>query len=694
MPPRRKDPEIGRLAERLIARHLRVSIPDPAQRHSILRDSTDDLHEQNIRAVAVVGAGASAPLLGRGQALAEALEKRFPEDEATRAAELFRLERVYGLKRDDFETRLAALSRTPETTRVVRKMIAENYNYRHPTILGYELLAHLLKHRFLDAIITFNFDELLDQSLDDELGVGGYRRIVSDRDAADAVPDPDDAAYLPLYIKLHGTASEPESLRFTREAYYQLPQQMVGVVEELLESQLSVIVNVGSAMTGFDLHRLLRVPMKLEVYDLSYTALAKPVREAIAKERAQPLDDSYDSATPREKPSFSLPPDGTANSDGWMKRLAAEIAQRSGSHAGKRPAGNVVFRSAERHEAIAELLGADAVVSRWRDEPKRRRRDYVDYLRQRTIIELAFSAAKARGLAQLSWLATDRSGTYFDLYRREARAANVKPLTWSDLRMAAGLIENSWLPDVVQAAPELAGKKPEAVADEGPWSLREFVPKELAAHVLRHLGNATPARKRRLTRALQELQGGSEVEIQPTDDRVCAKAFRDPVALPTVTSLRTFTLSLFRDVAPEDEVYISCESGEWLLEDGAMHEVLSKQQHVEVITAFELKYGKLDDLYGDRLKHQSIDPWRHNRHMTIVCRRSTPWRAVYFARRLRTPLITPVYLKDPDDAARLKRSFDLMRYEIEAAAARKSAFDRRSDLLDDDAPPAEEREAS
>lgn len=40
-------------------------------------------------------------------------------------------------------------------------------------------------------------------------------------------------------------------------------------------------------------------------------------------------------------------------------------------------------------------------------------------------------------------------------------------------------------------------------------------------------------------------------------------------------------------------------------------------------------------------------------------------RAVYFARRLRTPLITPVYLKSSTDAARVKRTFDLMRNEIE-----------------------------
>lgn len=49
--------------------------------------------------------------------------------------------------------------------------------------------------------------------------------------------------------------------------------------------------------------------------------------------------------------------------------------------------------------------------------------------------------------------------------------------------------------------------------------------------------------------------------------------------------------------------------------------------------------------------------------MTVVCSGSAPSRAVYFARRLRSPLITPVYLEKPRDALRVKRTFDLMRLE-------------------------------
>ncbi len=440
---RRKEADLTQLAERLIIRHLRVSVPDLGTRQELQRGRVrEPLLEQRVRCIAVVGAGASAPLLARGDALATELEQQFSSDDEARRAELFRLERVYGLDPERFETRLAALSRTAYVTQIVRETIATRYSYRHPTILGYELLSHLLKHRFVDAIISFNFDELLDQSLDDELGVNEYRRLVSDRDCVSVEADPGASGYLPLYIKLHGTATEPDSLRFTREAYYQLPQKLTDVVRGLLEGQLCVIVNVGSAMTGFDLHRLLRIPEQLEIYDLSLAPLSELVRTEITSERCEPRADSFYPREKRDAPCFLPPADRppprgpSVSCDGWLKQLVRDIERRSGKYAdAKRLSSLVRFRSVHRHEAVADVLGPEATLSRWTDDPEKHRPEYIDYLRQRTILELAFSGAKARGLGQVSWLAVDRPGTYYDLYRREA---GERAMSWNTLRARPG----------------------------------------------------------------------------------------------------------------------------------------------------------------------------------------------------------------------------------------------------------------
>jgi hypothetical protein len=673
--------DLAALADRLTGRHLRVSIPDVKTRRQLQRKRTAEpiFWQQRGRCIAVVGAGGSAPLLDRGSELADDLEQKLlrsiPEKKA-QEAELFRLQRVYGLDPDDFETRIAALSRTPEITEHVRAAISKRYSLRHPTILVYELLAHLLKHRFLDAIISFNFDELLDQSLDDELGPVAYHRLVSDRDCFSVVTDPDAAGYLPLYIKLHGTATEPESLRLTREAYYKLPQKLMEVVEKLLESDMAVIMNVGSAMTGFDLHRLLRIPQRLEIYDLSLKPLSPEVRDEITKERHAPLKDSFHPGEGRDDPDFFIPAErlaaGTAkpDCDGWLKRLVRTIGRRSGKYADPRSLADLVdFRSADRHEAVADVLGPQAMLNRWIEDPESNHDEYVEYLRRRTIVELAFSGAKARGLAQLSWLATDRCGAYFELYRREGGQSSSLE-TWNTLRLASGLKENKALPDVVESDPDLCLPHARSTLQNGVWSLREYVPNLQAEHVISEIGAKDPSIQRRFSRALRRLQTDSEVEVDSTDDQICAKAFDSALPLPTVTSLRVYTQGLFKDIRPNDGIYIICETGEWLLGE-KMGDLLSAQSHIEVITAFELKKTKLEALYGDRLRLHTIDPWRHNRHMTIVCRKDVPQRAVYFARRLRSPVITPVYLKEAIDAERLKRTFDLMRTEAEAEAERR-----------------------
>jgi hypothetical protein len=667
-------PELDRLADRLIVRHLRVSLPEYESRRELQRDyAHEPLLTLRTRCVAVVGAGASAALFERGKALAASLEKQFassPDEDAARRAELFRLQRVYGLDPRDFETRLAALSRTPEVAQQVQMAIKQRYAYRHPTVLAYELLAHMLKHRFIDAIINFNFDELLDQSLDDELGHDEYRRLVSDRDCVSVVSDPDDGHYLPLYIKLHGTATEPESLRFTRDAYYKLPRGLLSEVEALFDSEHCTILNVGSAMTGFDLHRLLRIPEQLEIYDLSKYPLSAEVCDAITAERTHPPKDSLRSDEKRCRPHFGLPATGlprrrAMKCDGWLRRLMREIEQRSGSQADLRRLASLVrFRSVNRHEAVADVLGPRQPLSRWTRSPTRYRKDYVEHLRRRTILELALSGAKARGLAQVSWLAIDRCGMYYDLYRREARAAGVKPLRWNALRAAAGLDENKGFPDVVESHRRLCAKGARATLVNGRWSLREFKPKKLARQVVNELGLSDKNAVRNLEHALRELQTDSEVEIQPTDDRVCSKTFDAPLTLPTVTSLDIYTKRMFDDLDKDDEVYISCETGEWLLKNSGMAKLLQRQRKVVVITAFEFKMKELKRKFRGRLRVETMDPWRHNRHMTIVCRRRQPWRAVYFARILRTPLITPVYLDSPADAVRVKGAFDLMLKQI------------------------------
>ncbi len=106
-----------------------------------------------------------------------------------------------------------------------------------PPLLVYELVAHLLKHGFIDHVITFNFDELLDAALTNELGSDAYLRIFSGFECV-SIRD----QHKPTLIKIHGTVSSPESMRFTWEK--------ASVFAPGMEEHLMRLIGTGDALDG------------------------------------------------------------------------------------------------------------------------------------------------------------------------------------------------------------------------------------------------------------------------------------------------------------------------------------------------------------------------------------------------------------------------------------------------------------
>ncbi len=106
-----------------------------------------------------------------------------------------------------------------------------------PPLLVYELVAHLLKHGFIDHVITFNFDELLDGALTNELGNDAYLRIFSGFECV-SMRDQNK----PTLIKIHGTVSSPESMRFTYEK--------ASVFAPGMEEHLMRLIGTGDALDG------------------------------------------------------------------------------------------------------------------------------------------------------------------------------------------------------------------------------------------------------------------------------------------------------------------------------------------------------------------------------------------------------------------------------------------------------------
>ncbi|MBK7966678.1 MAG: SIR2 family protein [Bacteroidetes bacterium] len=119
-----------------------------------------------------------------------------------------------------FESRLSILCQLTGKKQEIIQLLKEQVDKKYFPSSLYEIVAHLFKHRFIDVIINFNFDELLDNAIEDELGERTYLRVVHDSDIIEFKNICDNNRLkTPLYIKPHGSVSSPSSMLFTREQY-------------------------------------------------------------------------------------------------------------------------------------------------------------------------------------------------------------------------------------------------------------------------------------------------------------------------------------------------------------------------------------------------------------------------------------------------------------------------------------------
>lgn len=641
------------LANALLNRHLQESWPESRQSApSWFKGEGPDGHEDSLRTVAVVGAGASYPMESIADELASDLEKELDSDSHDREVELDRLENVYGLDRKNFETRLTAICRTPEAERKVRERISERYRHRHPSLLTYELLAHLLHHRFLDAIISFNFDELLDQAIDDELGPNEYRRVVTERDCDPVVP-----TSIPLYIKMHGTASEPDSLRFTRERYYWTPKSIIELVEKQFEVEDLVVMNVGFRMTNFDFQYLLRKPTQLRIYNFDPKRLQPQVEKEIKRQRVMererqkvPRPEIYDEASVANFPARGKV-DGEFLPNLLKKDVINALKERCKSK--DTPAS---WRSTARHEALVEILKHSQTGTASQK---------AAYLRRRTILEFAFAAARGRGVLSIGSMVDDRCGRYFDLYRQSTGEVD----SWQMLCRAGGLSESEKWPDTYEVLKHLRKRRMSTKEEKNIHLLRPADAGKLAAHTMKSM-NVPVGERDELTKKLEEtlrfFQEETEIEIHSRDDRVCSKTFIEPVILKTYTAMRGWTRHILDATEDYNELWAVSETGEWLksmldTSNEKWKKLRGKEKPIKLLAAFKADLGP-----AKKLIELSLLPWgRHNRHMTIVCKDEQPRAAIYFVRRLRAPTVTPVYLSNQKDLKRTAEAFKKLWQEAE-----------------------------
>lgn len=627
---------LSALAEQMVQNHLQLSIPPDLWTPAEKRILKNPVPLQQRAVIVVTGAGVSADAAGLplGRETGKLLRERLQIPQGFLDAELNRLAVQYGLEAEEFETQLLAFSKF--SGRQLVHELEKIFLRRYYASITYEILAHLLKHRFIDAIINFNFDELLDQALDDEVRRENYHRIVSDGDLPDDInklQGEDSRFRLPLYIKPHGTASHKSSLRFTREAYFQLPENIHQLLTRLLSNVPTTLVSIGFNMQSVEFIRIMKEAAEKRKNELQVFAFSLK-NDDILKRIPEGIVHNHVVIE-------------SGQLGDMMNIIWDEIVKCFEIHA--KP------RGIERHTLISALF-ADQV--NYLEEASKRQPSTKSYLRDRSIVEIALAIAKARGFVNIRQLAMSRAGRYFQNYR-EYEKTEVETLYSLCEKLQLSRVGYAHDAMALYAAEEQSKSIPEQlIVHKEAWRTQKK--NELVEATLSQLSPARQifARQRRslLEDTLEAMYVGEEVEVFSPKESPFQTAFQDVKQLLSLAATKAFT----QQVLDKDWDTLLCvaETGRWLLEEDIKQMILARQSkrhaklRLKLIVADNIHRGELRKTYkqnGVRTAIAQLPWWLHNQHMTLVVANGKLISGVYFERRLRALSITPVGLTQLSD---------------------------------------------
>jgi len=359
------------------------------------------------RIIFVIGAGASKNAnsnLNTAEKVANVLQNTLvgdnPAIKQLIEEEITRLSNIYALKSTDFETKLLAFIKF--FPKKVRSEIREIFHddFRFFPNLFYEIVAHLFKHRFIDVIINFNFDELLDQVILEEMADSEYHHIFSD---GECPPEDDllidDRFKKPIYIKPHGTSSHPSTLRFTREAYEELPQDIYKLIKYLIRGEVNNVnieggiipvnlISVGFAMESFEFNHIITGNVD---WNTSYYHINKEKFKTNNRELENRLDVKHIQISEKltlDKMAIHL----------WKNTVSCfkKIFEPKGI---------------ERHLIVNDLF----ITEKDKDRPVPQR---IRYAKDRIFFEIFIALLNNEGTVSLEHLINGRTGIYYNLYKK------------------------------------------------------------------------------------------------------------------------------------------------------------------------------------------------------------------------------------------------------------------------------------
>lgn len=531
-----------------------------------------------------------------------------------------------------------------------------------PPQLGYELIAHMLKHGFIDHIVTFNFDELLDRAIQNELAPEDYVHITSDHHVSAEFPTK------PHVVKVHGTISRRETIRFTADHTGILPTQMATLLDHVFfqagpsgKKPSVKIISLGYSWKDRDFAHFV-FSHQSQISDIVVVGREiADVRSALIIDET-PLygkrvtDDGVaripfrrDFIAARQLVRGAAPPSIDLILYAVWKQLVDEISPET------------AVMPAARHLLLSYLFSRGDWVQSAASSPLNvHRRD------TRFRAELLLHTMECKGMVNLSVMAANCRLNHYgpDPVKRG-----------TDFLVGTGFLQRGKGADVKETYFAKVAQSRQFVD----LFCRTF---DCSASVIEPTVTATGGltfKRRRpkpfLSRELRAVFDGEEVEIVPSRDRRPEWTYTRPQSLATYLELQSKTRQLLS--ANWTHLLVIAESGAWMAAP-QMKAVLARKRKAIVlcietsirgledwrlrreISAYLRRKRKqlLQSVHGTT-RHAELAWWKHNRHLTLAYNYDLNeyLGGIYFRRSLKASQISPVYVDDHGDCAELLVTF-------------------------------------
>ena len=562
-----------------------------------------------------------------------------------------------------------------------------------PPQLAYELLAHFLKHGFIDHVLTFNFDELLDEAIANELGAGEFVTVATDHDIG-----PLPAAQLPHLVKLHGTLGRPETLRFTRTATSSFPPSMTRLLDEIVfdldpetgrrkrGARQTYLISLGYGWRDPDLRHWVRARHRclegLVVFSRSgeLDVLSSVLPESRSHYRGsvvRELDISQLCDVPKDSLSVDI-----VLSALWKELESLMLNDL------------VPFMPASRHLLLGYLFGPHP------DKPAELNNTHNAL--KRFVVEFVLHLTKCKGMVNLSTMsASDRISRYYapvcKEYSEQAQGTDsdliglvTSPTFIASLRYGTKATERSVkqaeYPDVKETYYATA-REPEELTKPLLSTNRFYLDvmhRPVYSHDRRKIVvdsdvGSVHAGEAFVRDLIVAIFNGPEIEVGRRIGGRSSWSLPSAQPIPTFIDLRNRTTAVLK--CEWTDLFVIAETGAWLVDPEVKKVLLSKQERSILMieaeqpgqeewplrTRISVDLSETWKAYADQGVNVSSIPlswWQHNRHLTLAFQRKARGRLVchggiYFRRRHKASRIQPMFVNptNSEDVAELMLTF-------------------------------------